>query len=105
MRGFRDEKQYEEFVGGRAELEEALRGNSYFKSLQKEQQDRLLTGEHFYVGSVRRAVQDAAWNFDKYIALYSYFSSHAHSAPMSFSRFRKHDVDFGKPSGAQKSGR
>ena len=102
MRGFQSENEYGDLINGRATLEGELRQKSFFKSLQVEQQDRLLTGEHFYVGGVQRAAKDAGWNFRKYIAHYSYFSSHAHSAPMSFMRFIKHKVSFGEPSDAQR---
>jgi hypothetical protein len=102
MRGFQSENEYADLISGRAKLEGELRENSFFKSLQAEQQDRLLTGEHFYVGGVQRAAKDAGWDFRKYIAHYSYFSSHAHSAPMSFMRFIKHKVSFGEPSDAQR---
>jgi hypothetical protein len=103
MRGFQSRNEYGDLINGRAELKGKLRENSFFKSLKVEQQDRLLTGEHFYVGGVQRAAQDAGWNFRKYIAHYSYFSSHAHSAPMSFLRFIKHRVSFGEPSDAQRA--
>jgi hypothetical protein len=102
MRGFQSKNEYSDLINGRATLEAELRQNSFFQTLQSEQQERLLTGQHFYVGGVQRAAIDAGWDFGKYIAHYSYFSSHAHSAPMSFMRFIKHKVSFGDPSDAQR---
>jgi hypothetical protein len=63
MRGFQSENEYADLISGRAKLEGELRENSFFKSLQAEQQDRLLTGEHFYVGGVQRAAKDAGSRF------------------------------------------
>jgi hypothetical protein len=70
MRGFQSETEYADLINGRAKLEGELRENSFFKSLKIEQHDRLLTGEHFYVGGVQRAAKDAGWDFRKYIAHY-----------------------------------
>src|ERR1700687_1721545 len=42
MRGFQSENEYGDLVSGRADLERQLRESSFFKSLQANQQDRLL---------------------------------------------------------------
>jgi hypothetical protein len=104
MRAFQSEDEYADLIEGRKSLENALRANSWFNSLQGDQQKRLLTGEHFYVRGVRVAVRESAgWNERAYFAMYSYFSSQAHSAPMSFFRFKQHKIDFAEPSDPQRA--
>jgi hypothetical protein len=81
------------------ELITELQANVFFKSLPEDQTKRLLTGEHFYIRGVRKATeQSAKWDTEKYMSLYSYFSSHAHSAPMSFFRMRQQKIKFSEPS-------
>jgi hypothetical protein len=103
MRGFQKAEKHADGRVGRNELLQKLKENSYFKSLPKERAARLLSGEHFFIRGVGSAVKRSGWNSNKYMALYSYFSSHAHSAPMSFFRFRQQKVRFRDPSDAQLS--
>lgn len=103
VRGFQTAEEHSDSLAGRDELLRQLKENCYFKSLPKDRAGKLLSGEHFYIRGVGKAVKTSGWNPDKYMAFYSYFSSHAHSAPMSFFRFRQHKVRFSDPSDVQLS--
>lgn len=103
MRGFQKPGEHADLRVGRDGLLRELKENSFFESLPKERAAMLLSGEHFYIRGAGSAVRDSGWNYEKYMALYSYFSSHAHSAPMSFFRFRQHKIRFNDPSDAQLS--
>jgi hypothetical protein len=103
MRGFQRREEYDDLRRGRDELLKELQESPFFKTLPAERANLLLTGEHFYLRGVNSAVKNSAWNADKYMAYYSYFSAHAHSAPMSFFRFKQHNVRFSDPSEAQQA--
>jgi hypothetical protein len=96
--------EYQDISDERKSLQAELNKNSYFQMLPVEQQKKLLTGEHIFVGGMRAAATRAAgWREENFIALYNYFSSHSHSAPMSFMRFNQHKVDFSEPSEIQRN--
>jgi hypothetical protein len=98
MRAYQNLDEQADLRKGREEPIEQLKTNAFFKSLPEEQAKRLLTGDHFYIRGVRKAVEKSAhWDGEKYMSLYSYFSSHAHSAPMSFFRMRQHGISFSDP--------
>jgi hypothetical protein len=103
MRGFQEAKEHADLRTGRDQLMQDLKENTFFKSLPPDRATRLLSGEHFYIRGVGSAVEKSGWNSRKYLALYTYFSSHAHSAPMSFFRFRQHRISFSDPSEAQQA--
>jgi hypothetical protein len=101
MRGLQQSNEHIDLRNGKEQLKKELQQNTFFKSLPEERSKNLLSGEHFYIRGVNAAVEKSGWNTEKYLALYSYFSSHAHSAPMSFFRVREHNVSFSDPSEAQ----
>jgi hypothetical protein len=103
MRGFQTKEEQDELRRGREQLIAELKADAFFKTLPEERAKALLTGEHFYLRGVNNAVGKSAWDTEKYMALYSYFSAHAHSAPMSFFRFRQHRTNFAEPSEAQQA--
>jgi len=103
MRGHQSADQYADLELGKNELTTELRKNVFFCSLEKEQQSRVETGEHFFLGGMNRAARAAGWDFKKFISFYSYFSAHAHSSPMSFLRTKKHGIRYADPSDAQKA--
>lgn len=105
VRGYMMGDSYKNLLETRDAIHEHIKNNSHFSTLKKEQQDRLLTGEHFYIHGVRKAVEHSAgWNPNIYFAYHSYFSAHAHSAPMSFFRFKQHGSSFLVASSGQRSG-
>jgi Family of unknown function (DUF5677) len=101
MRGFQEPSDHADLREGREELSRKLEENSHFNSLSQERKKALLTGEHFYIRGVSSAIAATGWNAKKYLAWYAYFSSHAHSAPMSFFRFREQKIRFSEPSDTQ----
>jgi hypothetical protein len=103
MRGFQKPEEHSDLRNGRKELVSQLKENAFFKSLPEERAEKLITGEHFYIRGAGAAVEKSGWNSKKYMAWYSYFSSHAHSAPMSFFRFKQQQIRFSDPSDAQLS--
>ncbi len=104
MSAFKDAEEKAEYHEGRDNLLRLLRENSFFKTLPSDRAERILTGEHFYLHGVHNAAKKSAgWDSRKYMSLYAYFSSHAHSAPMSFFRFRQHKIRFVDPSDVQLS--
>jgi len=104
LRGFQKPDEHADLRAGREDLLKQLEENAHYKSLPAERAERLLSGEHFYLRGVNTAVGvSAKWNAKKYMALYSYFSAHAHSAPMSFFRFKEQRMRFGDPSEAQRN--
>lgn len=103
MRAFEPKEAYQDLRDGRDELLNELKSSVFFKKLEEDKQKRLLTGDHFYHRGMNTAAEAAGWDTKQFMALYSYFSSHAHSSPMSFFRMRQHKVSFGDPSDAQKA--
>jgi hypothetical protein len=102
FRASRPKEAFQDILDGRESLKTSLRANTFFGTLQKEQQDYIISGEQIYVGGMRAAaVRAAGWREEQFMSLYSYFSAHAHSVPMSFVRFRRHQIDYANPSGAQ----
>lgn len=103
MRAHQAKQQYDDLIQGQASLKSELEQNSFFKSLTKEAQSRLLTGEQIFVGGMNAAaVRAVGWKQETFLSLYNYFSAHAHSAPMSFMRFDAHKIDFIEPSDTQR---
>jgi Family of unknown function (DUF5677) len=103
MRGFQTKDEQEALRDGRGQLITELKADPFFKTLPEDRAKALLTGEHFYLRGVNNAVGKSGWDTEKYMALYSYFSAHAHSAPMSFFRFRQQRTNFAEPSEAQQA--
>lgn len=103
LSGFQSQNEYADMTQGREDLKRDLQANSFFRGLPLERRNQLLTGDHFYVRGSATAAKNAGWNYRKFLALYSYLSSHAHSAPMSFFRVKQHNVNWLEPSGAQKA--
>jgi hypothetical protein len=102
-RGWQTKDQYEDLIRGQATVRADLQANFFFQSLLPEQQKKLLTGEQFFVGGMNAAAVRAGWKQEQFLALYNYFSAQSHAAPMSFMRFKRHNMDFSEPSDAQKS--
>jgi hypothetical protein len=88
---------YDDLKAGRDSLKQELRANAHFKTLLMEQQERLLGGEQYFVGGMRRAAETAGWNADVFTGYYNYFSVHSHGAPMSFMRIEAQEIDFAVP--------
>lgn len=89
---------------GRAELQTALQRHPHFLLLDKERQEKILRGAEMFVVGMRRVAKLAVgWDSDTFNALYSYFSAHTHSSPMSFMRTRDHGIDYYFPGDAQLS--
>jgi hypothetical protein len=103
MRGHQSADQYADLEVGKEELMGELRKNAHFCSMTKEQQSRIETGDHFFLCGMNKAATSAGWDFKKFLSFYSYFSSHAHSAPMSFFGTKKQAIRYHDPSNAQKA--
>jgi hypothetical protein len=101
MRAFAKPEQYKDLLDGRIALRTALEGNAFFKTLSEERRTRLLSGDQIYVGGMNAAAVRAGWRQKTFLALYNYLSAHTHSAPMSFSRFKAHNINYTNPSEAQ----
>lgn len=104
LRAEQDKTEYQDLIEGKDSLIEQLRKNEVFNNLSSEQQTRILSGEQIFLGGMRAAaVRAAGWQEERFGAFYNYFSAHAHSAPMSFLRFKSHGIDFAEPSDAQRN--
>ena len=103
MRGFQTKEERKALPHNREQLETELKEDAFFKTLPNERAEALLTGEHFYLRGVNKAVRQSGWDTEKYMSFYSYFSAHAHSAPMSFFRFRRQYTNFAEPSEVQQA--
>jgi hypothetical protein len=101
MRAFQKPEQYKDLLDGRVALRKALEGNAFFKTLSGERRTKLISGDQIYVGGMNAAAVRAGWRQETFLVLYNYLSAHTHSAPMSFSRFKKHNINFTNPSEAQ----
>jgi len=103
MRGFKEEQDYEDLLTGKASLRSEIQSNSFFRTLPPKQQKTALAGGQIYIGGMTAAATRAAgWQEKRYLSFYNYFSAHSHSAPMSFMRFGKHNINFSEPSEAQR---
>jgi hypothetical protein len=71
-----------------------IQGDTYFKTLPKEQQKDILAGRLVHLGGFREAVRAAEWSPDEFDFYRSYFSSFLHAHPVSFFRADYHEVDF-----------
>ena len=87
---------------GRDDLIAEIRAHSAFIRFDGEPQKRLVSGETIFVGGMRKAAALVGWNAEVFNALYGYFSSHLHAAPMGFFRMDDHQVDYFFPNDAQK---
>lgn len=87
---------------GRDALIREIRSHPSFAGFDGEQQKRLVSGETIFVGGMRKAAALVGWDADVFTALYGYFSSHLHAAPMSFFRMDDHRIDYFFPNEAQK---
>lgn len=94
--------QLGELQKGRSELKATIQKHSEFAGLTSEQQQRLLSGNEVFVIGMRKVAKLlVGWDPDVFTALYSYFSAHSHSSPMSFMRTRDHKIDYHHPSDQQ----
>jgi len=59
---------------------------------------QLLGGQQLYLNGLRSVVKRAGWDPDRFDGVYAYLSVHSHSAPTSFYRMEKHQINFSKPS-------
>jgi hypothetical protein len=92
----------DDLLRGREELRAALASNAAFGMLDQERQARIMRGGEMFVVGMRKVAKLAVgWDSDIFNALYSYFSAHSHSSPMSFIRMKEHGVDYFLPSDAQ----
>ncbi len=90
---------------GRGKIEAEIRAHPDFTMLPEQRQKKLLTGEEYFVGGMRRAAEEGmGWDGDHLNALYAYLSAHSHSTPMSFFRAREHAIDYYNPSEMQFAG-
>jgi hypothetical protein len=104
LRATQPRSSYEDVLNGRDMLKQQLEANAFFRTLQEGQRNYILSGEQVYVGGMRAAATRAAgWREEQFLSLYSYLSSHAHSAPLSFVRFGRQEINYANPSGAQLS--
>lgn len=87
---------------GRDNLIVDIRSHSAYAQFDDDQQKRLVSGEMIFVGGMRKAAALVGWDADVFTALYGYFSSHLHAAPMSFFRMDDHRVDYFSPNEAQR---
>lgn len=93
----------DDLKAGRDELIAEIKAHYLFETFDEAHQRRLVSGETLFVSGMRRAAALAGWDADVFTALYGYFSSHLHAAPMSFFRMDDHQVDYFFPNAAQKS--
>jgi hypothetical protein len=83
------------------ELKDRIRSNEAFERLDSKKQEKLLSGHEKYVDGLRSAARTAGWNIEEFNAVYSYFSAHSHTDPMSFYRMDDNALDFLIPSDFQ----
>jgi hypothetical protein len=89
-------------IDGREELKARIQGHAEFLKLEKERQERILQGSEMFVVGMRKVARLAVgWASENFNSLYSYFSAHSHSSPMSFMRMREHKTDYVSPKEAQ----
>jgi len=84
-------------------LEDQLKANAKFISLDEKHRLNLLSGEMIYIDGMRKVAVRVGWDEDVFGSTYNYFSTHIHSLPMSFTRVRRHNVDFNNPGEYQKN--
>jgi len=62
MRGWQAKEEYADLIAGQDSLKAEMKANSFFQTLFSEQQTRLLSGEHFYIGGMNAAAVRAGWD-------------------------------------------
>jgi hypothetical protein len=102
LRAWPQTNEIDDLKAGRKDLIAEIEAHGLFGTFDDAQQKRLVSGETIFVSGMRKAAALAGWNPDVFTALYSYFSSHLHAAPMSFFRMDAHQVDYFFPNQAQR---
>ena len=61
LRAHKSADQYSDLQAGRNQLISELKAATYFQSLEQQQQDRILTGDQFYLRGINHAARAAGW--------------------------------------------
>jgi hypothetical protein len=101
MRVNRDRSTYSDLLEGREMERDRLIAHPFFRSLDKEQQDRCLSGSQAYVRGLRRAGIEAGIEERTFNSVYGYLSGHSHTLPISIFRVPEHKIDYFDPSEPQ----
>ena len=101
FRAFAPKEKYRELLSGRDSLKVELGVNPFYRTLPSEARIRLLSGNEIFVRGMRIAAKRAGWEDAQFQAIYGYLSTHTHSAPMSFMRLKRHNINFSSPGEAQ----
>jgi hypothetical protein len=99
MRAFRSKDSLMSFTEGRHALISQIRAHPLYRTLNEEQRKKITSGNEIFVGGMRKAAMNTgAWSDEAmFTSVYSYLSSHAHSAPLSFVSLQRLYVDYHKP--------
>lgn len=98
FKAWKSEKEAKYFRDAAAEIRERVRSHKLMKKFDADKQKQLLGGQQLYLNGLRSVVKRAGWDPDRFDGVYAYLSVHSHSAPTSFYRTDKHQIDFSKPS-------
>lgn len=101
VRAFQEKSEYDDLTQGLAALKAKIQSLSLFNECPLERQKRILSGQEIFVSGMRRAAHKAGWSKDHFTAIYSYYSAHAHTAPISIVRMAMHKIDAYAPSDGQ----
>ncbi len=87
---------------GRDDLKIDILNNPNLQKIPEQRRERLLSGEEMFTTGMRSvAIKIMGWEEKQFSGVYAYFSSHTHSAPMSFMRMEQHKIDYFYPSKTQ----
>jgi len=101
FKSWKDEKEMKSLRESAAQIKDRIRNHKLMSTFDAEKQKQLLGGQQLYLNGLRSVVKRAGWDPDRFDGVYAYLSVHSHSAPTSFYRTEKHQINFSKPSDYQ----
>ena len=98
FKSWKREEEMKSFRESAAKIKDRIRNHKLMRTFDAEKRKQLLGGQQLYLNGLRSVVKRAGWDPDRFDGVYAYLSVHSHSAPTSFYRTEKHQINFSKPS-------
>lgn len=104
IRAFESKSSQNELRSEMQSIISKIKEHPKYTNSSEDAKKRYTSGQTMFVNGMRNAARTGMrWNEERFDAIYSYFSTHTHTTPMSFVRMRRHQVDFMNPSDFQYS--